>query len=358
MQELAQRAAEDGGLRFNATDKSRGFYEAIGMGEYAQGGNLFNLTFEQARQWLETSGQKAKGGKPKRKVPEWLAESMEPGDGVFIVKRGEGVKARGRGGKFGRWRTLKGGRPVFISGGVQKGGTYIKRADGGYTKVQAGPGVDPEKVDRLLHDFEAIPDWATEGISTVEMTIMPGYGFEAGGEQFQAAMEYRQDEGAIKIFNANRNLSVLSANNAIYHEVGHDLYGRIEQVTVVEGKREGGTPREWYSSDPKTGMMSLKPEYEAAHKKKYPMSNAIGRWNEARDAGEDGITPYSKAWAKESGWLDETFAEMSQVYFAGWTAGGKKYARAGVRRIGKIHSASNLAEAFVDMMDSFSDRRN
>jgi hypothetical protein len=352
MQELAQRAAEDGGLRFNATDKSRGFYEAIGMGEYAQGGNLFNLTFEQARQWLETSGQKAKGSKPKRKVPEWLAESMEPGDGVFIVKRDEGVKARGRGGSFGRWRTLKTGRRVFVSGGlpggnkapslfVNRGGQPPPAGTHIYVAYGQDEEIDPERFDRFLHDFEEMPDWATRDIKAIELHTEEGRKFTAGGEEFVTGASYNNASAKIRVFNANSTMQMDRENSLLYHEVGHNLEHRWRDIGNEEISTAHREHPDWFRDDG-----DVHRQHRAAYKKTYPIGSTYDRFTRAwLFDKEDGITPYSKAWAKE-GNFGETFAEMAKIYFRdGWSA---------VTKAGIASGAGNLAQAFNDAMTAFS----
>lgn len=265
----------------------------------------------------------------------------------------KGEKARGRGGKYGRWRTLKDGRPVFVTGGVPVGGLSVRTGSGmmDRTLFDTFGDVEPAKVDKLIHDFEELPSWATRDIAVVEVYERDGERFTAGGEEFQTGMDYDHTLGRIRIFQANEELSEVFTNEGIYHEVGHNLDKRWKDTALEEQRQSFREHRDWYGD-----RMVFKEEHRQDMEKAYPLFSARRRFLQAWKAGEDGITSYSSAWAREDR-SGETIAEFARYYFGGYSRGGAAVSRRNVMTIGDEKGAPNLARAFADAMEGLAKER-
>lgn len=148
----------------------------------------------------------------------------------------------------------------------------------GGSMVGALHGTDNEHITMAQNSMDNLPDWARSGVKRVDLRPEPGKGFKAGDKHFETGAEWSKRRKMVTVYNAN-STSQKEFDRMISHEAGHSAYDDL-----IDGSRSGS----------------------AAHQEAY------GNFRKAWDT-EDGITPYSKAWAK-SGEASETFAEMAKIH--------------------------------------------
>lgn len=219
-------------------------------------------------------------------------------------------------------------------------GTHVgrtKRTEAGGAKLTfTGPRLSDAAKAGVIEQYESIPGWARSVVNEIEMVNRPGDVFEAGGQQFRAGAEWHQSTGKIRIYDVERHGA---SKDLLAHEVGHGLQHRwVDEGHEQEIDAISKHP-EWFD---RSGYAKL--EFAEQHTKEYPLAASRDLFGKAWAAGEDGITSYSKAWAK-SGNFSETIAEMTKLYLSlSPTAFSTYMGREG---------APNLGRAFVDVVDYF-----
>ena len=226
-------------------------------------------------------------------------------------------------------------RVIFIGGPGSGGGGVI----GGKAPYYVVGKVDKEVIDKLMAKYKEIPEWAREGVQEVVFHEKPGFGFEAGGVEFRAGASWDVSNGRINVYNAKNYAD--SGNDPFGHEVGHNMFDRWWNQAREQENRV-------YNSTDTMHMFMLngypKPEFVNEVARLMPLATARDNFTAAWRAGQDGITHYSMAWAKEGHW-SETAAEMAKVYFRG----GEN----ALRSVAKGTGASDLAESFLQMTAYF-----
>jgi len=165
-----------------------------------------------------------------------------------------------------------------------------------------------------------------------------GDSFTAGGKTFKTGAEYNEVTGQITVYGANRYTNSAQIKDTLAHEVGHSLEDKWFSEAHEQWEKTASKHPKWFDDfgDPK-------PEFKTQFAKASPLAVTRTRFFDAWDAGEDGITQYSKAWAKDGNW-SETFAEMTSVYLVG----GKSE----VMKLARRNGAAKLGSAFVDAMEN------
>jgi hypothetical protein len=174
-------------------------------------------------------------------------------------------------------------------------------------------------------------------VKSIELRTEIGYNFTAGGNNFQSGANY--NNGNIKLFDSELYISNVNVSQYLDHEVGHAIADKWwRDANHEEGEAYDLHP-EWFEKH--TGM--LLPEYA----NNLPLTTAQDKFLGAWKAGEDGISDYSKAWAKEGKW-SETIAEMTNLYNMLGTTANKRRAFKDA-----CVGAGTLADAYLAMVDYY-----
>jgi hypothetical protein len=254
----------------------------------------------------------------------------------FDPKEFEKVEKGGEG--SGNWGHA--GRPGDVGGSGPGGGQDKPNQSGSglsYTGVSVG-GDDKVSVGafHIMEDrLHFTPDWAKEGLKDVVLHSGSGRDFMAGGQNFKEGGNWNGNTGIINIYDAN-GLSLQTADYIVSHEVGHNVFNLwFDKANAEEASIYTGKP-EWFDSGG-----NIRPEHKEEYEKSCPLAMQRNKFIDAWKSGEDGITPYSEAWAKSGQW-SETVAEMFRIYNT------STYAYPAMElRITCGRKAESLADAFL-----------
>ena len=222
----------------------------------------------------------------------------------------------------------------------------------GMTVIKIEGNVAGYGYNSVIEALNTTPEWARDTLDYMVLHEKSGYTFTAGGKEFTAGGDYDSSKDTINIFKAG-NISTLSAESIVTHEVGHNVYNdarsSLLQARIDLRNRDayghlfsGGKSSD-FKDDPKSRTEIAKALKKTAgtHVAAYYQFDAS--WRD----GQDGVTDYSKAWSNKA---TETWAEMSEIY---WTRGTAAYrGAAGVRNVAKDNNAVELGEAFLTHMRS------
>ena len=201
---------------------------------------------------------------------------------------------------------------------------------------------------QLANGAAKLPPEILNRIAQITLHGEEGYKFTAGGQEFQAGGDWDVARSNVNTYNANA-LTENGYTSLLAHEAGHAVFdewldrGRGE---LLAARKEHA---EWFNDD-----YTVKDEYAQQYKVAAPFAVAYNRWRDAWDAGQDGITLYSTAWAKD-GHSGETAAEIGKVYmhhydFAKRSGGGVTDAEEGFAFEMSATTAPGLGVAFLDVI--------
>lgn len=204
----------------------------------------------------------------------------------------------------------------------------------GSTKIMVVGNVSQSAVAHVAEWVSALPEWAKKGVAEVRLYEERGAEFKVGEHTYNTGGEWDRRTSTISIYSANLYMTY-DVGTILSHEVGHSICDRWVKVGHEQLIRAYHEHANWFD----VRQLRVKPECEGMYRLRYPLAASWEDFKYAWDNGQDGITPYSKAWAK-SGKYSETIAEMASIYF---TEGRKALVEHSVQ-----HGAEGLAQAFLD----------
>lgn len=249
----------------------------------------------------------------------------------LIRKGGPGSGNFGHSGRPGkRGGSMPGGRVAFPS--MPRGDTPVdvSTLKVGVTRVKnvmVIP-VTPEpygmsrtsfrNVIKRLHDY---PDGVLSTLEEVHVHAEPGPIMDVGGVPSRIAGFYNGGD-YIQMYDCELYKESEGINYVLDHEMGHSVYA------------------DWYN---KANMdyrgVNKHPDFDYS-----PYESTWKAFQDAWKSGEDGISDYSKVWAKE-GKDTETFAELFRVYM--------NKGRSGLLSTCRKSDSLNLGRAFLDVMELY-----
>ena len=170
-------------------------------------------------------------------------------------------------------------------------------------------GIDDATLINLANGAAKLPPEMLNRVAMVVLRAEEGENFVAGGQTFKTGGNWVVANAEVDIYDANSK----DANdfaNMLGHEAGHAVNDEWWDRANSEEAAAFDEHPEWFdhSGNPKN-------EYRAQYKDACPLRMAQAKFLTAWRAGQDGITPYSEAWAKDGKWC-ETVAEMAKSYMA------------------------------------------
>jgi hypothetical protein len=234
-----------------------------------------------------------------------------------------GVPGAGeKGGKgSGNWKHE--GRPGEVGGSAPASG---------HVKILASVDVSPEDKAAVITALDSVPTWLTDRVKQIH--ILAKQPVDMGRQGLLG--EWENDEitiypKAIHISGAEK-LKMGSLDQTVAHECGHGVWTamRNEIPDDFPWMLPAGAQRRY-----EQGLTDRQRQLSAAYKE----------WTKAREAGEDGFTPYSK---DASDWEDEAFCEFCLLYHKGERKGTGGPAE--VRRVAAKEKVQREAEAFLKMV--------
>ena len=194
-----------------------------------------------------------------------------------------------------------------------------------------------EQKEWLAQEIDALPSWLTNNVDSVELNQGRGYTFQAGGQTFTAGADWDLTTRQIRLWDAHRAGSGFASldkeiRDSLSHESGHAFFDQwwakadIEDVKVKTNQ----------------GWLDVGGYVKPEHRDKVPFLAARDDFMAAWSRGEDGLTAYSRAWAKES-WQSgttEAVAAMMEKYISG--------GRSALLRQASRAKAKGLGRALLD----------
>ena len=188
---------------------------------------------------------------------------------------------------------------------------------------------------RVVSRFNSYKEFMTRNVGSIEVKVGSGDKFTAGGQEFSRGGDWSSTSGNIRLYNNEYYKLEDTVNDILDHEVGHAVYDMWWKDAIKE-------ETDLYHSNPEWFEMEGYPKPEYADK--FPLSRARNKFLYSWSTGEDGITDYSKAWAKSGKW-SETVAEMNKLYL--------KHGRDTFRSICTDSGAGTLVDAYLAMVDYY-----
>lgn len=283
--------------------------------------------------------QESKAIEETKALAKWLQ-----GRGMMLSGMLEGRKAKGR------WRTLKDGHHVMVSGPIRSGITISN----GRTKLTIKGKVGQRKVQQAVDAFEALPAWQRRNVKGLTLDGDKGYGVTVGGQNYTAGGDWSANN-EINIYNANKANKREMARR-ISHEAGHAAFDQWRAGATGEYlERARYDHPDWIIKgdpfDPQS-RDRIKPQYLDRAAKEYPHFASQTRFMDAFQR-QDGVTPYSKQWTRQEGRgshlaMTETFAELAEMYSRTVQRNGERTARS---MLPSMAGARDVAKVFLDVVD-------
>jgi len=209
----------------------------------------------------------------------------------------------------------------------------IKVMDTYISPVQiVGHLISPGTFRSVVKRFNSYPGWMQSGVKTIELRYEHGKDFMAGGTNFTEGAS--NTNGHIVLNDSEYYKSDEEVAYLLDHEVGHEVGIKWWADANREEEDAYYNHPEWFE----VGV--IRPEYFD----NFPLAIARNRFLNSWSAGEDGISDYSKAWAKGGRW-SETLAEMNRYYM--------QVGRNSFRDICSSEGAGTLADAYLAMVDYY-----
>jgi len=172
------------------------------------------------------------------------------------------------------------------------------------------PDVKDGAIGKVQEAMDKIPSDLLKGM-VMEVSLQSNRGKEivVGGKDFNVAGNWDEYNKKINLFGVNERISQGKGfDDIINHEVGHAVFDSWHDIAKKEEAEAYKNNPEWFWGD------HIHDEYLNKYAKACPLGAELRLFQKAWREGEDGITDYSKAWAKR-GKPSETIAEMSKMYF-------------------------------------------
>lgn len=217
-------------------------------------------------------------------------------------------------------------------GKTSENSPYYMELPGG-TALMGSPDVTVDKMKFAYESYKSVPYWAREGVAVISVHSEAGPETTLDNWTFRAGGNWDSNGEIVNVFNANIYGFESQFRTVIFHEVGHSMFdGWWTKANKEESDIRAAHP-DWFDAG---GWPKM--DYVLKYNALRPFSLTRAIFLDAWDRGEDGITSYSKSWAKH-GHFSETVAEMAKILF--------EDGEHALRETCKASGASNLGDAFL-----------